>query len=66
VHSNCGGVGAANQWKYEADDGTYDFGDGQKSDHWGSFRSPLAQRGCTADTMAVALGLPKGMVSCDE
>jgi hypothetical protein len=64
VRNNCGGAGAATQWKYEPTDGTYDFGGGFKSDHQGSFRSPWFQRGCTGDTLSVALGLPKGSVIC--
>jgi hypothetical protein len=64
VHSKCGGVGAGNQWKYEDDNGTKDFGGGQKSDHADFFRSPIDQKACSADSMAVALGLPKDMVSC--
>jgi hypothetical protein len=64
VHNNCGGIGAANEWVYEPTDGTYDFGGEQKSDHKGSFRSPWFQNGCTADTMSVALGVPKGSVVC--
>ena len=66
VHKHCGGVGAANEWKYEEDNGTIDFKGGHVSNRWGSFRSPWFQQGCTADTMAVTMGLQKGMVECIE
>lgn len=67
VHSNCGGAGAGIHWKYEPDeaDSHHAFDGGQQSDHYGAFQSPWYQRGCTADTISNAMGLEKGMVSCD-